>query len=54
MEDNINQEEKRFYCPHDEDKHNNFDYGDFSYIDQLDSCDSINWVKEGKVGAPKD
>ena len=41
-------------CTHDEDRHMEFDYGDFSYIDELSTCDAVNWVHEGKVGTPKD
>lgn len=48
-------ENGRFVDRHDEDMHNYFDYNDYAYIDDtLKTCgSSIDWVKKGKVGKPK-
>jgi hypothetical protein len=49
-------EKGRYMCRHDEEMHNFFDYNDYKYIDdELKHCNlpSVDWIKHGKVGVPK-
>ena len=48
-------EQGRYIDDHDSMDHNYFDYNDYHYIDEkLKVCSKdVNWVKEGKVGKPK-
>eukprot|EP00347_Sterkiella_histriomuscorum_P022988 403336383 len=49
-----NAKKERYQCSHDEEDHYYFDYNDYDFIDDLPKCKSIDWIKKGKVGIPKD